>query len=991
MRRLWMIAATLAACAAAAVPAQASYESNVFSSMHWRMIGPFRGGRAIAVTGVPGNPTLFYMGTVAGGVWKTDDAGRTWSPIFDSQGIASIGAIAVAPSDPNVIYVGSGEADMRSNITYGNGMYRSADAGRTWTHIGLEDSRQISRIAVDPSDTKRIFVAALGHAYGPNSQRGIFRSTDGGSTWQRVLYKDQNTGAIDVAIDPHDPQTVFAALWQTRRPPWSIYPPSHGPGSGLYVSHDGGSTWKQVQGNGFPSNGVGRMGIGFARSDAHRIYAIVDAKKGGLYRSDDGGATWQLKNGDDRLWQRGWYFCDIAVDPQDADVVYISDTAFYRSTNGGQHFTAIKGSPDGDDFHQPWIDPTEPRRMVLGSDQGASITLNGGATWSSWYNQPTAQFYHIAADDRFPFRVYGAQQDNGSAMIAVESDHLGISTFDWQPIAAGGESGSIAPDPRDPNTWYGDNVTREDLTSRQTRALDPTTAHPATYRAEWTMPLVFSKADPRALYYGRQVLFRSADAGNTWQIISPDLTRSNPGTPANLDAPTLADNDGAGPRRGVIYAIAPSPLRSDEIWAGTDDGKIWLTADAGSHWSDVTPPQLTAWSKVGIIEASSFDAQTAYVAIDRHRLDDIRPYIYRTHDGGKHWTPIAGGIPAGAYVNAVREDPGRKGLLYAGTELGVYVSFDDGASWQSLRLNMPVVPVRDLVIRQDSLAIATHGRAFWVLDDLSPLRQMSTKVANSAAWLFEPEAAIRVRPHSDETERLPPEEPVGENREVGAFIDYVLKADSATPVRLAISDASGATVRKFSSADRPQSIDADRLSFPAFWARVSKPLAASAGMHRFVWDFQCAPLPGEPESNFGPGGPLAPPGRYTLRLTVAGKTWLQPLVVTRDPRVHATDADLIAQFKLARAIEALRVSTAKAYALATRRKLTAVAGGPPPSNPNTFGGPQFEFASLWAVGNALDALAGSVESADSAPTGDEYAAFAHWKGIYEADQAKLSH
>lgn len=977
------------------------------SALHWRLVGPFRGGRSVAVTGVPGNPTLFYFGAVAGGVWKTNDAGRTWKPIFDGQPIASIGAISVAPSNPSVIYVGTGEADMRSDISYGDGMYKSIDAGATWQHVGLADTRQIGRIIVDPSNPDVAFVAALGHGYGPNAERGVFRTTDGAQTWQKVLYKDENTGAIDLAFDPADPHTVFAALWQTRRPPWSVYPPSNGPGTGLYVSHDSGTTWQHITGHGFPSTGLGRIGIATAPSDPTRIYAIVDAKAGGLYRSDDGGANWKLQDADQRLWGRGWYFCSVVVDPKNADTLYISDTAFYRSTDGGAHFTAIKGSPDGDDFHQPWIDPTEPARIAVASDQGTSISLNGGATWSSWFNQPTGQFYHVATDDRYPFDLFGAQQDSGAASAATQSDALGLTSSDWSAIVVGGESGSIAPDMVNPEMVYGDNVTKENLATHQIQSLDPTITYKQLFRDEWTLPLIFSKTDPRVLYYGRQVVFRTADGGATWRAISPDLTRSDPGVPATLDAPTAADNLGIGPRRGVVYTIAPSPVKGGEIWAGTDDGKIWITQDEGGHWRDVTPAQIGPWSKVGIIEASAFDAKTAYAAVDRHRLDDVRPYIYRTHDGGRSWQLASAGIPVGAFVNAVREDPVRPRLLYAGTELGVYLSFDDGARWQPLQLDLPVTSVRDLAIRRGTLAIATHGRGFWVLDDLSPLYQVTSRMADDRTRIFAPETAIRVRPHSDPGERLPPEEPAGQNRPVGAYIDYFIGSSAANkPIAIEIRDASGSLVRRYASTDQARPIDADSLAFPSFWAAPVQPPSSAAGMHRYLWDFDYAApnILGEPP--FGPGGlagVLAAPGRYAVRLTAAGRTYSQPLTVDADPRVQASSADLSAQFRLARSIESLRVQVAlsSAHAKVARARLSAadkkrnaidaLIGGPAEGNPdNSVGTPSQDYASLWYVDGALQTLSGLVESADTAPTADELKAFAMDKAIYASAARRLS-
>ncbi|HTJ26742.1 MAG TPA: hypothetical protein VMA36_11335 [Candidatus Limnocylindria bacterium] len=982
---LVLVAAYLATLASP-FPAQAQeprgVDPSLYAGMRWRNIGPFRGGRTDAVSGIPGDGRTFYSGAVGGGVWKTTNAGRTWQPVMDSQPVASIGAIAVAPSDANTVYVGSGEADMRSDIVHGNGMYRSTDGGETWTRIGLEDSRQIGRIIVDPSDPKTLLVAALGHAYAPNDTRGVYRSTDGGATWTRTLFHDRDTGAIDLAADPAM-HVVYASLWQTRRPPWNTYPPSNGPGTGLYKSTDGGRTWTALRGNGFASHDVGKIGLAVAPSDPNRVYAIVDAKDGGLYRSDDAGATWRLVDKDTRLWQRGWYFCHVAVDPKNADVVYISDTSVYGSTDGGAHFTAIKGSPDGDDFHQMWVDPQNGRHIALASDQGTSVSIDGGKTWSSWFNQPTGQFYHVATDDAFPYHLYGAQQDSGAAMIDSQSSHRGIEARDWRPINAGGESGTIAPDPRDPRFVYGGVVDREDLRTGQTRSVAPTTGRAGVWRATWTLPLVFSPADRRTLYTAHQVVFRSDDDGKHWTVISPDLTRARPAVPATLDATTATDTPIRDARRGVVYALAPSPLKSDTLWAGTDDGLVYLTRDGGQHWNNVTPPGLTAWSKVGIIEASHFAEGTAYVAVDRHRLDDDRPYIYATHDFGHSWHPIVAGIPNGSFVNVVREDPVRRGLLYAGTETAVYVSFDDGTAWQSLKLNMPVVSVRDISVRDGDLAIATHGRAFWILDDVEPLRALAAsfrhpmlREAQHDGELYPLRTAVRERPGNDEAEASPPEIPLGENPPYGALIDYVVPANAQGTLTLTISDAHGAVVRRWTSADAVKRTDPNSVDFPAYWLTPIVPPAADPGMHRFAWDFALG----------HPGGVLAPPGRYTVTLSVAGRTFTQPLVVVRDPRVRASDADLDAQTALALEVDALRtrVSAAIDAADAARARpgadvarIDALAGTPPLEDPrNSVGVAETRFTTLRYYRRALAELLSSIQSADTAPTRDERATWA---------------
>ncbi|HMD97505.1 MAG TPA: hypothetical protein VKM93_09290 [Terriglobia bacterium] len=1011
-------------------------DPSLFSGMRWRMIGPFRGGRAITATGVPGQPSVFYFGAVGGGVWKTTNAGRTWTPIFDAEPIASIGAITVAPSDPKVIYVGSGEADMRDDISYGNGMYKSTDAGITWRRIGLEDSRQIGRIVVDPRNSDRVLVAALGHAYGANPERGVFRSTDGGQSWQKVLFKDENTGAIDLALDPRDSRTVYAALWQTRRPPWEVYPPSYGTGSGLYKSTDGGDTWQQLTGHGLPPDGLGRMGIAIAPAAPDRVYLLVDAKEGGVYRSDDAGANWQRTDSESRIWERGWYFGGITADPKNPDVVYVCNTSTYRSTDGGKSFDAIKGDPTGDDFHNLWIYPDDPARMIVSSDQGVVISVDGAKNWTSWYNQPTAQFYHVITDTHFPYWVCGPQQDSGSLCTASRS-HAGTVSFrDWRTIGVGGESHYVAPDPLDPNVLYGGSfgaaVGKFNLTTGETQDIAPSLAHPGNYRHTWTLPTVFSPRDSHELYFSTQILFRSKDGGNTWQVLSPDLTREDPGAPPNLDPVTAADvTAGEGKRRGVIYTIAPSPLVAGEIWVGTDDGLIHVTRDDGKTWHNVTPPDLTPWSKVGILDASRHDRTTVYAAVDRHRLEDLKPHIYRTHDGGKTWQETVKGIPEGSYVNAVREDPVRKGLLYAGTETGVFVSFNDGDDWQPLQLNLPNCSVRDLVIHDDDLVIATHGRSFWILDDVTPLRQATTELAGSEAYLFRPETAYRVRPSSFEGTPLPVDEPQGENPPDGALIDYYLQSAPSGPVTLEVLDSAGKLVRSYSSEDKLPQVDPKRVPYTAYWIRSPLALSAEPGMHRFVWDLRYPGVPGgNPQARrFGGGaGPWAPPGQYQVRLTVSGQSHTQPLTVKMDPRVKTPQADLMKQFDMARQIGAAQAQVGAAFRSANHlheqlqslrskasdqkaladeidaldRKAIGLAGGTSAPSPFDEAVPSASASvTLRSLTSALSDVERAVQSADVAPTGDAVTAFQHdqqamqkalalWNEIKDEDVPKLN-
>ncbi|HUA08348.1 MAG TPA: hypothetical protein VMA98_03675 [Candidatus Acidoferrales bacterium] len=991
---------TLSSGALGSAAGPAHVDSSYLTSLSWRLIGPLRGGRALAVTGVPGEPDHYYFGAVDGGVWESTDAGRTWNPIFDNEHIASIGAIAVAPSDHATLYVGSGEADMRSDIAYGDGMYKSTNGGKSWSHIGLEDTRQIGAVVVDPRDANVVYVAALGHQYGPNTERGVFKTTDGGKTWNRVLYKDQNTGAVSLAIDPQHPDTLYAALWQTRRPPWNTYPPSNGPGSGLYKTTDGGAHWTQLA-NGLPAK-VGRIGIAVAPSDPSRVYAQVDTgpdiANGGVYRSDDGGATWKHMAGgasQRRIWERGWYFSGITVDTKNPDVVYVMDTATYRSDDGGKTFNAIKGSPGGDDYHTLWIDPGDPTHMILASDQGVQVSLNRGVTWSTWYNQPTAQLYHVIADDRYPYWVYGAQQDSGAIAVPSQSIQANINFMDWRPMDVGGESGTIAPDPGHPGFIFGGNdATYEDLATGWEQSIDAVTAYPFhIWRQTWTLPLIVSPVD-HALYTSRQRVFRSRDRGKSWTIVSPDLTGSaGEDHPSNLDPATLADNDGI-PRRGVVYALAASPFDAQTLWAGTDDGRVWVTRDGGEHWTNVTPAQLTPWSKVGAIELSRLDRNTAYIAIDRHRLEDYRPYIYKTSDAGAHWSAIANGIPNGAFVNVVRADPTVRGLLYAGTERGMYVSFDDGAHWQSLQRNLPMSSVRDIDVHDGDLVIGTHGRSMWIMDDIAALRQMARAVSAGGNYLFTPRLTYRFRQAGDEGTPIQPEEPQAPNPPVGMYVDYYLEGRPSTPVVIDFIGPHGEVLRHYSSAQHPTPIDPSTQEIAPRWIPAPVTVDTDPGAHRFVWDF----------TTHHDGGPLAPPGNYTVRLRVGGATFTQHVTLARDPRINVTDRDLWRQYELATTIDGsiAQIDAARKHARALLKagRLNPqqaqtlrrdVLGIHAPGDPDdSVGKAQRDFTTLHFLGNAFANLFNAVESADAAPTHDEYAAYGQLSHALDQTIANLA-
>lgn len=910
-------------------------DSRWAGALEWRLIGPHRGGRVVAVVGDPVDPQTFYFGACAGGVWKSTDAGITWNNVSDGYfRTAAIGALAIAPTDRNVVLAGTGETTIRGNVSHGDGVYKSTDGGKTWANVGLKDTRHIARIRVHPQNPDLIYVAALGHAWGSNEERGVFRSKDGGKTWDKILYRDDRTGAIDLSMDPNNPRILYAALWEAQRYPHKLN--SGGPGSGLFKSTDGGDTWTELTRNpGLPTGVLGKIGVAVSPAKTDRVWALVEAEDGALFRSDDGGATWTRVCDQGDLRMRAWYYMHIYADPQDAETVWVLNLSCWKSVDGGKTFSEVP-TPHGDN-QDLWLDPQNPRRMIEGNDGGACVTFNGGETWSSIYNQPTAQFYHVTTDNQTPYRVYGSQQDNTAMCIPSFSSLSAIAATEWLK-PGGGESGYIAIKPDDQDiavagaigSGFGNGrLIHYNHRTRQERIITvwPETANrgiPATalkYRFQWTFPIWYSRWDSQALYVAGNRIFKSTDDGARWEVVSPDLTRNDPTRLEASGGPITLDNTGAEVYC-TIFAVAESNHEPGVIWTGSDDGLVHLSRDAGKTWTNVTPPELPEWALISIIDASPHDPATAYVAATRYKLDDTRPYLYKTNDYGRSWQKITHGIPDNDFTRVIREDPGRRGLLFAGTETGIYVSYDDGSHWQSLQLNLPVCPIHDLVIKDNDLVVATHGRSFWIMDDITPLRQVDETVTQAPAHLFAPRPAARYKvyqPYASKAanainyRRAGPltygfrqvDLPTGEKRDVpidagqnplvGVYFTYVLKDKPEGEATLTILDSQDRVLRTISSQPKDNGKNGTKKDLR---------LPIASGVNRFVWNLRTpdATRIGDKATEDLCLGPMAPPGQYRARLQVGQHTSEQPFEVVKDPRVPATQADLDAQYTFLKAI-----------------------------------------------------------------------------------------
>lgn len=976
--------------AALVLPAPVAGGDSVVQAAHtqdlrYRLIGPFRASRTVGGVGIPTQPNVFFVGVNNGGVWKTDDYGRTWQPIFDDAPTGSVGDLAVSPSHPNVIYVGTGEGLHRPDLAVGDGIFKSTDGGETWEHVGLDDVQQVGRLIVHPTNPDIVFVAGLGHPYGPNEERGVFRSTDGGESWEKVLYIDHNTGAIQVEFDPTNPEILFADMWEHREGPWENARFS-GRNSGLYKSTDGGDNWRRLTG-GLPGadEGLGRIGVGIAPSDPRRMYATVQADEGGgVYRSDDAGESWHRISTDYRLYGRGGDFGEIRVHPKNPDKIYVGNIAAYTSDDGGDTWTSIKGAPGGDDYHRIWINPLQPEIMLFVADQGAVVTVNGGRTWGSWYNQPTAQMYHVTTDNSFPYWVYGGQQESGAIGVASRGPGGQISLRDWMGVGAD-EYAYVAPDPLDFNIVYGGRVVRFNKRTGQSQNVAPEALRTGKYRILRTMPLLFHPKDPKMLLFATNVLWKTTSGGQSWEIISPDLSRERPELPESIGDFKTPEMETIA-RRGVIYAVSASPVEVGTIWAGTDDGLVHLTRDGGKTWNDVTPPELRAWDKISQIDAGHFQAETAYIAVNAIRRSDMRPHIYRTHDAGKTWQRIVNGLHEMGPVNVVREDPRQPGLLYAGTERTVYFSIDDGKAWHSLRLNLPPSSMRDLVIHENDLVVGAHGRSIWILDNIAPLREMALAAASETPFLFAPVEATRVRWNMFSDTPFPPEEPTGENPPDGAILDYLLPSDVEN-VALEILDADGTVIRRYSSEDAPESVDPETLPHPTYWKRLPQSLGTTAGHHRFVWDLRYEPPPGArrqysiaavfERTPSGPHGPFVHPGMYTVRLTVDGEPRDVGLNVRLDPRVEIDEEGLRLQTDLSMRcykgylrLQTLRDAIDEALSLEDSSELSALRGEGAPGDPDILYGSIYESENDTVVGlqHKLLFVLNILQGADARPT-----------------------
>ena len=1002
---------TLVALVAASIVSGAQADSgDISGSLHWRLLGPFRAGWSTAAEGIPDQPDTFYFGAAGGGVWKTTDAGQTWHPVFDAVPAANIGALAIAPGDPNTLYVGTGQVTSRYDLAAGDGVYKSTDAGKTWQHLGLAATRHIGAILVDAHAANTVLVGALGHYFGPNRERGVFRSSDGGKTWQQTLFIDADTGVVDLKADPDHPAIVYAAAWQVRNYPWlSYFQPNSGSGSGLFKSVDAGKTWARVRGVGWPEGALGRIGL--ATASGGRVYAVVDAApnsgnvhhassqdRGGLYRSDDGGANWILAS--QESWLENDYFSSLTIDPANRDRIYAMGQSVRRSDDAGKSWTIVKGAPGGDDYHQLWINPQHPERMVVASDQGSVVSVDGGVHWSDWYNQPTGQFYHLAADNRVPYWIYSGQQDSGTVGIASRSDYGSLSFRDWHPVG-GDERDYDVPDPQDANIVYGSGLggrlSRWDARTGQVQNISPWPLssygqRPTSvkFRYTWITPIAVSQKSPFPLYQGAQVLFRSLDQGQTWETISPDLSAKS--AKAKNCEGNLALSVARDCGYGVIFSIGLSLRDNDEIWIGTDDGLIQRTRDGGKHWDNVTPKSVPAWAKVATIDVSATTPGTVYAAIDNHRQDDFRPRVMRTRDYGKTWDEIVTGLPQTGFVDAVRADPLKSGLLYAGTDSGVFVSFDEGGHWQSLQRNLPTAWVRDLLVHGDDLIVATQGRAIWLLDDVTSLRQhdlLGTK--NVSATLFPPAVAMRLRGSQNKDTPPPADTALGENPPTGAIIDYVL-AHNAQKAALEIHDAGGKVVRRFASGEPEQSPSAERY-FTESWTGKPTPLSATAGAHRFVWSLR-SPRPRAVHYDYGigavfgegtpivPEGMLVPPGDYQIVLKVDGHESHVPLKVVADPRVALDNAALREAMAFSQQIDAALQDDYVGYGQlhAVDEQIDKAAKGKT-DKPLLAAIEKFKDASkplrsgegdvsenFGAIGEVLSGLATDIEGSDRAPT-----------------------